>query len=96
MLKGICTIATLTLTALADATEKKATVEPPAMTRQEAKEYQAWQEHFNVNDRTCEKGQTRNKMGHDVFGRAIFHVQNCPMCQTGYKYRGLQEWMQYI
>jgi len=36
------------------------------------------------------------KLGHKKFGRAIFHVQNCPMCQLGSRYVGLQEWVYYI
>ena len=111
MLKGISAIlaATIALTAeaidadtvetVADKTEAVKAEElkvAPSLTRQECLDYVEEQMMYLVNDRKCEKGNARDKLGHDVFGRAIFHVQDCPMCQAGYKFRGLQEWMQYI
>ena len=97
MLKGIsaAAAATIALTAAAmDAEETK--LDAPSMTRQECLDYVEEQMMHLVNGRKCDKGKARDKLGHEVFGRAIFHVQDCPMCQAGYKFRGLQEWMQYI
>ena len=66
------------------------------MSRRDTRRHVGEQLGINVNKRKCEKGNTRNKLGHDKFGRAIFHVQDCPMCQLGPRYRGLQEWLLYI
>ena len=66
------------------------------MNRKETRRYVGQNLGDPVNRRSCEKGTPRSKLGHEKFGRAIFHVQDCPMCQLGQRYRGLQEWLMYI